>query len=37
MARENDVRLMIAEWEEASKEGLHAADHFIRDLNYLIQ
>lgn len=35
-ARETDVLLILSEWLEASEQGIHAADHFIRDLNALI-
>lgn len=35
--RESDVFLIMSEWEEAADNGIHAADHFIRDLYALLQ
>ena len=35
--RENDVRLIINEWEEAGNKNIHAADHYIRDIYQLIK
>jgi len=35
-ARETDVLLILSEWLEASDQGLHAANHYIRDLYALI-
>ena len=37
VARENDIRLILSEWEEASNQNVHAADHYIRDLYSLIK
>ena len=35
-ARETDIQLVLAEWLDASEEGVQAADHYIRDLYSLI-
>lgn len=34
--RETDVKMILAEWQEAADMDIHAADHFIRDLYALV-
>ena len=35
--REDDVKLIFSEWENVGNSGVNAADHAIRDLNYLVK